>query len=51
MIYLRQPEVVEKFVSLGVEPRSSTPEEFAEVIRNDNARWRKVISEAGIRGD
>ena len=48
---VRQPEVVEKLVAIGVEPRNSTPEEFVEVIRNDNARWGKVIREAGIRGD
>ncbi len=47
----KQPDVIEKLVAIGVEPRSSTPEEFAEVIRNDYARWGRVIREAGIRGD
>ena len=48
---VRQPEVIEKLTAIGVEARNSTPEEFAEVIRNDNARWGRVIKEAGIRGD
>lgn len=35
--------------SIGLEPASSTPKEFADLIRNDFARWSKVVKEAGIK--
>jgi tripartite-type tricarboxylate transporter receptor subunit TctC len=30
---------------------TSTPDEFAAFIRNEAARWEKVLKEAGIRYD
>ena len=44
------PEVRERFLNAGIEAVGSTPEEFASVIKADEARLRNVISEAGIRG-
>ena len=38
----------EKFLKSGVETVGNTPEEYAEVIRADMARFGKVITEAGI---
>jgi tripartite-type tricarboxylate transporter receptor subunit TctC len=35
----------------GIELVTNTPEEFARFIRNDNAKWGKIIKEAGIKGD
>ena len=29
----------------------TTPQEFARFIREDHARWGKVIREAGIKGE
>ncbi len=43
------PEVREKFAQQGVDPASSTPEEFAQLIRDEVARWSKVIRSAGIK--
>jgi tripartite-type tricarboxylate transporter receptor subunit TctC len=34
--------------ALGLEPVSSTPEEFGNRIKSELARWRKVIKDAGI---
>jgi tripartite-type tricarboxylate transporter receptor subunit TctC len=48
---LREPAVRDRFLASGVETVGSTPEQFAEVIRNDVARMSKVIKEAGIRVD
>jgi len=47
---LKMPEVRERFLNAGIEAVGSTPEEFASVIKADEARLRNVISEAGIRG-
>ena len=33
----------------GIEPMSSTPEQFAAFIRSENARFAKVIRDAGIK--
>jgi tripartite-type tricarboxylate transporter receptor subunit TctC len=43
--------VRERFASLGVQPVGSTPEQFAAVIREDLARWSKVIKAAGIKAE
>mgnify|MGYP003575804128 CR=1 FL=1 len=41
--------VQERFASLGAEARSSTPEHLAQYVREDIARWRRVVKEAGIK--
>ena len=43
------PEMREKFSQQGVDPASSTPEEFAQLIREEVTRWAKVIRSAGIK--
>ncbi len=43
------PDVREKFSQQGIDPASSTPEEFAQLIREEVARWGKVIRSAGIK--
>jgi len=48
---LKMPEVRERFLNAGIEAVGSTPEEFASVMKADEARLRRVISEAGIRAD
>ena len=46
---LATPQVKERFASLGVQPVGNTPEQFGAVIREDLARWSKVIKSAGIK--
>ena len=48
---LRTPEVRERFFNVGMEIVGSTPEQFAAIMKADEARLRKVIGEAGIRAD
>jgi tripartite-type tricarboxylate transporter receptor subunit TctC len=43
--------VRERFASLGVQPVGSTPDQFAATIREDLARWSKVIKAAGIKAE
>ena len=45
------PSVQESLKKLGVEPKSSTPEAFAETIRTDLDKWSKVVKEANITLD
>jgi tripartite-type tricarboxylate transporter receptor subunit TctC len=32
-----------------VEARTSTPEQFGTFIKSENAKWGKIISDAGIK--
>ena len=43
------PDVREKFAQQSVDPATGTPEEFARLIRDEVARWSKVIRSAGIK--
>lgn len=42
-------DVKKAFVSQGMDPRGSTPQEFAQLVRRDAERWAKVVKEQGIR--
>ena len=44
----RSPDAKEKLGAMGVDLVNSTPEQFAAVIRDETARWAKVIKAAGI---
>jgi tripartite-type tricarboxylate transporter receptor subunit TctC len=46
---LRTDPVRERYLVLGIEPVGNTPEQFAEQIRTDLARWEKVVKAANIR--
>ena len=48
---LAMREVREKMLGLGAEPEGDTPEEFARFIRSDQAKWSRLIKEAGITLD
>ena len=45
---LAEREVREKMLGLGADPSGDTPEEFARFIRDDQAKWAKLMREAGI---
>jgi tripartite-type tricarboxylate transporter receptor subunit TctC len=40
-----------RFAQAGVEPLTSTPDEFGQFIKSEAARFDKVIKEAGIKGE
>jgi len=46
-----EPEFRTRVAALGVEPGSSSPEAFAAWIRDETERWRKVVTDAGIKPD
>ena len=46
---LRQSDLREKFMLQGVELTPTTPEEFGAYVRQDIAKWAKVIQLSGAR--
>jgi tripartite-type tricarboxylate transporter receptor subunit TctC len=46
---LAEPAVRSRMIALGADPRGNTPEEFARFIRDDQAKWAKLMREAGIK--
>jgi len=46
---LADADVKQKLVKTGAVPTPSTPEEFARFLRDELARWGKVIREKGIK--
>ena len=48
---LQTPEVRERFLALGAEPTSSTPQELAATMKRDAEVWGKVIRDSGVKGD
>src|SRR6187401_1395679 len=48
---LNAPDVREKFMLQGLEPRASTPGEFSGLIEKEIAKWSKVVRDAGIKAD
>jgi len=46
---LRTPFVKERYRVLGIEPVGNTPREFFEQVREDLARWGKVVKAANIK--
>ena len=45
------PDLKSKLAAQGIMIETGSPAEFARAIREDNARWGKVIREAGIKGE
>lgn len=46
---LKSPSMMQRFAGLGLEPTGSTIEEFARIVRDDVAKWTKVIKSADTR--
>jgi tripartite-type tricarboxylate transporter receptor subunit TctC len=46
---LADQDVRQKLVNVGAVPAPTTPEEFAQFLRDELARWGKVIREKGIK--
>jgi tripartite-type tricarboxylate transporter receptor subunit TctC len=46
---LTLPEMKERLGAAGIEPMTSTPEQFAAFIKSETARYAKVIKDAGIK--
>jgi len=48
---LQQPELKKRLGDEGADALGGTPEQFAQLIRDDIARWGKIVKESGVRLD
>src|SRR5262245_19427743 len=46
---LQSPFVRERYATLGIEPVGNSPEAFGAQVRDDLARWEKVVKAAGVK--
>ena len=49
MQIMKTPDLVTKFRGMGFEPAPNTPEQFREFIRNESAKFAKIIVEANVK--
>ncbi len=45
------PEIRDQLAGQGLVPNTSTPEQFSKIVKDDHARWAKVVRDAGIKAD
>jgi len=45
------PEVVERVTQIGQTPSAAGAEQFARLIREDHARWQRVVRISGVRAE
>lgn len=48
---IRSPIFAERFAMIGDEPAGGTPQDFADTIRKDSARWGEVVRRSGAKID
>jgi tripartite-type tricarboxylate transporter receptor subunit TctC len=48
---MHSPELKERLDALATEPVTSTPEEFAALIKSEIAKWGEVVRDAGLKAD
>ena len=48
---IKSPVFIERFATIGDEPAGGTPEDFAELIRRDSAKWADVVKRSGAKID
>jgi tripartite-type tricarboxylate transporter receptor subunit TctC len=46
---MQSPEMKERFAQQGIDPETSTPEQFGKLVAEEYARWTKVIRASGIK--
>ncbi|MDO9093650.1 MAG: tripartite tricarboxylate transporter substrate binding protein [Rubrivivax sp.] len=48
---MAQADLKERFARLGMEPMTSTPEQFATHLRAETAKWAKIVRDSGARAE
>ena len=46
---LKTPEMKEKMTGLGTDVVANSPEQFAQYLREETAKWSKIVRDAGIK--
>jgi tripartite-type tricarboxylate transporter receptor subunit TctC len=44
----RKPDIVERFTGLGIEPEGNSPQEFARQIKDEIAKWGRIVKLANV---
>lgn len=45
------PEVRQRWIEQGLEPKTATPGELAGVIKSDVEKWNRIIKQTGVRAE
>jgi tripartite-type tricarboxylate transporter receptor subunit TctC len=45
------PEVRQRWVEQGLEPKTATPGELSSLIKSDIDKWNRIIKQAGVRAE
>jgi tripartite-type tricarboxylate transporter receptor subunit TctC len=48
---LKDPAMREKFIQQGADPIGNTPDEFGQYIRDETAKWAKIVKASGAKAD
>ena len=48
---LKSPATTQRFASAGLEPLTTTPEAFADLIRREIPKWQKVVATAELKAE
>lgn len=51
MAAIASPSVQEKYLAMGAQPVGNTPEQFSVFIKNEIAKWTKVVKDSGAKVD
>jgi len=48
---LQSPEIAERLTKLGLDPKTTTPEEFGRILAADYAKWGPVVKASGFTAE
>jgi len=48
---MHTPDLKERLAAMATDPATSTPEEFADYIKREIAKWGEVVRQAGLKAD
>ena len=48
---LKDPAMREKFIQQGADPVANTPDEFAKYMKDETAKWAKIVKASGAQAD
>ncbi len=48
---MASPDVRERLLSVGMEPATTTPEQYTEFVKAEIVKWTRVVKTAGIHAD
>jgi hypothetical protein len=51
MAAINSPSVKEKYLAMGAQPVGNTPAQFSTFIKNEIAKWTKVVKDSGAKVD